>query len=42
MAKKTRDPIEELVLGCLGPILALGFIVGLGVAGIVWLCFHFI
>ena len=35
MAKKTGDPIEELFWGCVGPLLAIGFVFGLIVAGIV-------
>lgn len=36
MAKKTRDPVEELVLGCFGYVVATGFVLGLIFAGIIW------
>ena len=36
MTKKTREPVEDLVYGCLGPILLMGMVMGAAFVGIVW------
>lgn len=36
MSKKTRDPVEDLFYGCLGPVILVGMVMGAGLVGIIW------